>query len=186
MLTRIDTIDTIDAMNRSRGSGPLTIPRRFVHSQREERGADNREPSVTRHRRHPSALSPESGSRRNSAAHPRRGFGGRSVRRRLRRFLSGRSFSRLPRVADAEPLDPSTLTHAVSRIAKGAGLDGVRLHDLRHAVATILAATGKLAGDHVEDSGARVDRVHPPDVHPSGRGGARSSRRGVGACLGTR
>ena len=43
---------------------------------------------------------------------------------------------------DGEPLDPSTFTHAVSRIAAGAGLDGVRLHDLRHAVATILAASG--------------------------------------------
>lgn len=43
---------------------------------------------------------------------------------------------------DGEPLDPSTFTHAVSRIATGAGLEGVRLHDLRHAVATILAATG--------------------------------------------
>jgi integrase len=43
---------------------------------------------------------------------------------------------------DGEPLDPSTFTHAVSRIAAAAGLEGVRLHDLRHAVATILAATG--------------------------------------------
>ena len=43
---------------------------------------------------------------------------------------------------DGEPLDPSTFTHAVSRIATAAGLEGVRLHDLRHAVATILAATG--------------------------------------------
>lgn len=43
---------------------------------------------------------------------------------------------------DGEPLDPSTFTHAVSRIATTAGHEGVRLHDLRHAVATILAATG--------------------------------------------
>jgi integrase len=43
---------------------------------------------------------------------------------------------------DGDPLDPSTFTHAVSRIAAAAGLEGVRLHDLRHAVATILAASG--------------------------------------------
>jgi integrase len=43
---------------------------------------------------------------------------------------------------DGELLDPSTFTHAVSRIAGGCGLDGVRLHDLRHAVAAILAASG--------------------------------------------
>jgi integrase len=29
-----------------------------------------------------------------------------------------------------------------SALSVGAGLDGVRLHDLRHAVATILAASG--------------------------------------------
>ena len=46
---------------------------------------------------------------------------------------------------DGTPLDPSTFTHAASRVAARAGLEGVRLHDLRHAVATLLAATGSSA-----------------------------------------
>ena len=32
---------------------------------------------------------------------------------------------------DGEPIDPSTYTHAASRITKAAGCEGVRLHDLR-------------------------------------------------------
>jgi integrase len=43
---------------------------------------------------------------------------------------------------DGTPLDPDTYTHAVARIAKTAGLPGVRLHDLRHAFATTVAASG--------------------------------------------
>jgi integrase len=40
------------------------------------------------------------------------------------------------------PVDPDSLTHAFGKIAKRVGLDGVRLHDLRHFVATGLAASG--------------------------------------------
>jgi integrase len=43
---------------------------------------------------------------------------------------------------DGQPIDPSTYTHAVSRITADAGCVGVRLHDLRHGVATVLAASG--------------------------------------------
>ena len=43
---------------------------------------------------------------------------------------------------DGLPIDPSTYTHAVARVTKQIGLDGVRLHDLRHAVATLLASSG--------------------------------------------
>lgn len=43
---------------------------------------------------------------------------------------------------DGRPMDPSSFTHGWARIAKGAGLDGVRLHDLRHGVATSLARRG--------------------------------------------
>jgi integrase len=43
---------------------------------------------------------------------------------------------------DGQPIDPSTYTHAVSRIAAEAGCPGVRLHDLRHGVATVLASSG--------------------------------------------
>jgi integrase len=40
---------------------------------------------------------------------------------------------------DGRPLDPDALSHGFVRLARAAGLDGVRLHDLRHGVATMLA-----------------------------------------------
>ncbi len=43
---------------------------------------------------------------------------------------------------DGTPIEPSTYSHAAARIAKAAGLDGVRLHDFRHGVATTLASSG--------------------------------------------
>lgn len=43
---------------------------------------------------------------------------------------------------DGTPLDPDSFTHGFARIAKAAGLDGVRLHDCRHGVATALAKRG--------------------------------------------
>jgi integrase len=43
---------------------------------------------------------------------------------------------------DGHPLDPDAFTHGFARLTKGAGLDGVRLHDLRHGVATVMAAKG--------------------------------------------
>jgi integrase len=42
---------------------------------------------------------------------------------------------------DGAPIDPSTYTHAASRIIQSAGVPNARLHDLRHAVATALAAS---------------------------------------------
>jgi integrase len=43
---------------------------------------------------------------------------------------------------DGKPLDPDGYTHGFARIAKSAGLEGVRLHDCRHGVATALAKAG--------------------------------------------
>jgi integrase len=43
---------------------------------------------------------------------------------------------------DGKPIDPSTFTHAASRLAVSAGFDGARLHDVRHRVATLLAESG--------------------------------------------
>jgi integrase len=43
---------------------------------------------------------------------------------------------------DGAPLDPSSFTHGFTRIAKAFGMEGVRLHDLRHGVATALAKAG--------------------------------------------
>jgi len=43
---------------------------------------------------------------------------------------------------DGSPRAPSTLTHAFSKLAKRAGLPGVRLHDLRHTHASLLLQQG--------------------------------------------
>lgn len=43
---------------------------------------------------------------------------------------------------DGTPIDPGTYGHAASRITTNAGVDGARLHDLRHGVATVLASSG--------------------------------------------
>jgi len=43
---------------------------------------------------------------------------------------------------EGAPLDPSTLTHSLSRIAASAGLAGLRFHDLRHTCASILLLAG--------------------------------------------
>jgi integrase len=43
---------------------------------------------------------------------------------------------------DGPPCNPDSFTHGAVRIAKAAGMDGVRLHDLRHGVATMLAKSG--------------------------------------------
>lgn len=42
----------------------------------------------------------------------------------------------------ATPMAPDTLTHRFSRLAAREGLGGLRFHDLRHAVATTLLASG--------------------------------------------
>ena len=41
-----------------------------------------------------------------------------------------------------KPLDPCTCTHNFARIARRAGLDGVRFHDLRHTFASIMLMKG--------------------------------------------
>ena len=43
---------------------------------------------------------------------------------------------------DGTPLDPDSFSHAVQRFGRVIGLDGMRLHDLRHGVATTLAKSG--------------------------------------------
>lgn len=40
------------------------------------------------------------------------------------------------------PLDPDRVTKAFVRISKSAGLNGVRLHDLRHTHATLMLKVG--------------------------------------------
>jgi integrase len=43
---------------------------------------------------------------------------------------------------DGRPLDPAEFSHAFARLARSIGLEGVRLHDLRHAFATSLLVAG--------------------------------------------
>ncbi len=43
---------------------------------------------------------------------------------------------------DGRPVEPSTYTHALRRIVKQVGLEGVRLHDLRHGAVTAMLKQG--------------------------------------------
>ena len=43
---------------------------------------------------------------------------------------------------DGAPMDPGTLTHNFTRIARRAGLNGVRFHDLRHTFASLMLLGG--------------------------------------------
>ncbi len=44
--------------------------------------------------------------------------------------------------AIGRPLNGTTLTHGLARVLKGAGLRPIRWHDLRHAAATLMLASG--------------------------------------------
>lgn len=62
-----------------------------------------------------------------------------------RRLLAGPAWVDLDLVVDrgdGRPVDPGHLSHTFGRIARRAGLPGIRLHDLRHAYATALLAAG--------------------------------------------
>jgi integrase len=43
---------------------------------------------------------------------------------------------------DGTPLDPSTVTHVFHKVTKRAGLEDLRLHDLRHSYTSIMIAAG--------------------------------------------
>jgi integrase len=62
-----------------------------------------------------------------------------------RRLAAGTAWTDLDLVCergDGGPCDPDSFTHGFARIAKAAGMDGVRLHDLRHGFATAMARAG--------------------------------------------
>ncbi len=44
--------------------------------------------------------------------------------------------------ADGSPLDPSTVTYVFHKMTRRAGLEGLRLHDLRHTYTSIMIAAG--------------------------------------------
>jgi integrase len=64
------------------------------------------------------------------------------ARRRLAAGTAWHDIDLVSERGDGAPLDPDAFTHGFARIAKTAGLKGVRLHDLRHGVATQLAKSG--------------------------------------------
>lgn len=94
------------------------------------------------------------------------------VEQSRRRLAIGEAWHELDLVCergDGAPLDPSSFTHGFSRIARSSGLEGVRLHDLRHGVATILAkqgtrpeVTSKILGHASVDFTANV-YTHPDE-----------------------
>ncbi|MCL0034456.1 site-specific integrase, partial [Dehalococcoidia bacterium] len=43
---------------------------------------------------------------------------------------------------EGKPIDPCVLSHAFTRMAKQAGLEGVRFHDLRHTFASLMLLRG--------------------------------------------
>ena len=43
---------------------------------------------------------------------------------------------------DGSPLDPSTITHTFSKVARRAGFPHIRLHDLRHTHASLMLRQG--------------------------------------------
>jgi integrase len=62
-----------------------------------------------------------------------------------RRFLLGRPLSDTDFVfahPDGGPLDPSSVTHTFLKTVRRAGLEGLRLHDLRHSYASLMMAAG--------------------------------------------
>jgi integrase len=62
-----------------------------------------------------------------------------------RRLAAGSEWHDLDLVCDrgdGQPIDPDLLSQAFKRVAKAVGVEGVRLHDLRHAYLTRLARSG--------------------------------------------
>jgi integrase len=65
------------------------------------------------------------------------------LERRLRLGAGWQDMDLVCERGDGAPLDPDAFSLAFKRLAKSAGLpDGVRLHDVRHAVATVLLERG--------------------------------------------
>ena len=88
--------------------------------------------------------------------------------------------------SDGKPLEPSKFSHAAKRLAAEVGLEGVRLHDLRHAVATMLAASGsspavtsKLLG-HASVAFTLQTYTHPDDEELDRAGVALQRALGAG------
>ncbi len=64
---------------------------------------------------------------------------------RERRMLAGPAWHAGDYVfdrGDGKPIEPDTFSKAVRRATRAIGLDGVRLHDLRHALASMLVTNG--------------------------------------------
>jgi integrase len=88
-----------------------------------------------------------------------------------RRMLAGPAWSERDYVFDrgtGEPIDPDSFSKAVHAAVLAVGLDGVRLHDLRHAWATMQIAAGTDARTVSDQLGhATVAFTLQTYVHPS-------------------
>ncbi|MGH2794198.1 MAG: site-specific integrase [Actinomycetota bacterium] len=66
----------------------------------------------------------------------------RQTTRRLRAGRAWHDFNLVVELGDGRPVDPSEFTRKFAAIATKAGAKGVRLHDMRHAFATMLLTSG--------------------------------------------
>jgi integrase len=64
------------------------------------------------------------------------------LQRRLSAGISYREQNLVFSSESGNPLDPTEVSHQFARIAKEAGFEGLRFHDLRHTHATLLLAQG--------------------------------------------
>ncbi len=102
------------------------------------------------------------------------------------RILVGAAFSDPGLVScrpDGEPLDPGGVTEALHRAVARPGLRPVRLHDLRHAYATLAFAAGASLRDVQEHLGNKNVATTLAYPHPSSES-RRALIDGVAALVG--
>jgi integrase len=64
------------------------------------------------------------------------------TRRRLALGSEWHDHDLVSEAGDGQPLEPDSFSKAAARLAASIGLNGMRLHDVRHGVATVLAHSG--------------------------------------------
>ena len=77
---------------------------------------------------------------------------------------------------DGRPLDPSTVSHALSRLLREAGLPHLRFHDLRHSHSSYLLGVRRQSQGRQRAAGPRQRRLHAGHLCPRDAGHAKISR----------